>query len=168
MVLSTWHLILILGIFVCGTLGIIHFVGQAKNKKTQELAKELQFTFVDIDNIPAEFTPISSQLRYFWGYEFLMVGQMSGTQVFFTQYLEKMASQLPYVYALGAFFEKPLVFINDEQKLTLQKQVDLTAPGAIVTEHGIFYYHPIPWNVQKQTLEPIFLQLVQAVHMIQR
>lgn len=167
MVLKTWHLFLVFGVFIGFIFLVIFFVSQAKFKKSKNLASEFGFDYFDAKNIPKEYMEVSKHLRYFWGYEFLMVGQVQGRTVFFTQYLEKMASQLPYVYAVFTLFETPQVFTSDVQRIALQKKIDEILPGTIVTENGIFYYHQIPWNVNKETLSPIIEKLVEVTRVIE-
>lgn len=167
MVLSGWQLLGILGFFFGGIFGIIFFVQKQKYGRVQKLAKEIGFSYFDQANIPAEFGFVSKSLRYFWGYEYLMVGMLGTKKVFFTQYLQKMASQLPYMYAVFVLFEKPKVFSSDEERKNIQVQIDHILSGAIVTENGIFYYHPIPWTVHKKVLLPIMEKLVEVMNVIE-
>lgn len=168
MVLETWHLIFILVVFVGVIVVTLHVVLKAKNKKIQRLAQELNFELVDVENISSEHVNLSTYLRYFWNYEFLIVAKINGIQIYFTEYLEKRPSRRPYTYALVSLFPHPFSFTSNEQRLTLQKQIDFVFPGSLLTENGIFYYHSIPWTLKKSTLEPLIQNMVQAVETLQK
>lgn len=168
MVIQTWQLFLIFLLFVAIIWITLHFALQSKNKKINQLASDLHFELVDIENVPPEYGNLSTHLRYFWSYEFLTVKKINGIQIYFTQYLEKRSSQIPYLYALVSLFQVPLTFSTNDERVSLQKQIDTVFPGAVLTENGIFYYHPIPWNLKKTTLEVLVHNMVQAVEFIQK
>ena len=114
-------------------------------------------------NIPAEYLEVSRYLLYFWGFEFLSIGDVSGQKVYFTQYLQKRPSQLPYMYAIFSLFERPYTFASDEERKTLQARVETIVPGVLLTEAGIFYYHPIPWVLKEENILEISKGIVSAI-----
>lgn len=152
MVIQTWQLILILFIFIACVVGLFIFLIRFKLKKAKDIAEKIGFIFFAQKNIPAEYLEVSKYLLYFWEFEFLSFGNISGQRVYFTQYLQKLPSQLPYVYAIFSLFENPRVFASDEERKTSQDQMQSTAPGALLTEKGVFYYHPIPWALKKEDI----------------
>lgn len=152
MTIKTWQLFLILFIFIVIIVGLVVFLTRFKFKKAEDLSKQMGFSFFTQKNIPAEYAAVSKHLLYFWGFEFLSVGEVSGTRVYFTQYLQKRPSQLPYVYAIFSLFEKPRVFASDEERKKMQAQINTILPDALLTENGVFYYHPIPWVLTKENI----------------
>jgi hypothetical protein len=167
MILSGRGLLGILAFFFGGIFWIIFFVQKQKYLRGEKLAKEMGFLFFNQTTLPAEFDFVSKNLRYFWGYEYLLIGNIANKKVFFTQYLQKMASQLPYMYAVFVLFEKLKVFSSDEERKNIQIQIDQILGGAVVTESGVFYYHPIPWTVNKKVLLPIMEKLVEVMKVIE-
>lgn len=162
MVIQTWQLILILFIFVAGVFGLFIFLTRFKLEKAKDVAEKIGFIFFAQKNIPAEYLEVSKYLLYFWEFEFLSFGNISGQRVYFTQYLQKLPSQLPYVYAVFSLFEKPRVFVSDEERKALQNRIHSIAPGALLTETGVFYYHPIPWALKKEDILEISKGIASA------
>ncbi len=163
MVIQTWHLLLILFFFVVGIFILFLFLTKFKFKKAEALATEIGFSFFVQKNIPQEHFEVSKYLRYFWGFEFLSVGDISDQRVYFTQYLQKIPSQLPYSYVVFSLFEKPYIFASDEERKKLQTRVESVIPGGLLTQDGIFYYHPIPWVLKKENILEISKGIVLAV-----
>lgn len=166
MILSGWLLLCILFIFLGGIFGIMYFVQKQKYSIIQRLSRELGGELYLQKNIPMEFDGIASSLRFFWGYEYLLVRDLANRKVFFAQYLQKMASQLPYVYVVFVLFETPKIFSSDEDRKQIQSDVDQIMSGAVVTETGIFYYHSIPWTVNKAVLDPVMKKLVECMNVV--
>lgn len=163
MVIKTWQLLLILIVFIACMGGLIVFLTQFKFKKAKSLSQEMGFSFFIQKDIPAEQVTVSKHLLYFWDFEFLSFGDIAGQRVYFTQYLQKRPSRLPYAYALFSLFEKPHTFTSEEERKKLQAQVDTIIPGGLLTEAGIFYYHPIPWSLKKEEILKISQGITAAV-----
>lgn len=163
MVMKTWQLLLIMIVFIACIGGLIVFLTQFKFKKAKSLSQEMGFSFFIRKDIPAEHLAVSKHLLYFWDFEFLSFGDISGQRVYFTQYLQKRPTRLPYAYAIFSLFDKPHEFSSDEERKKLQAKVDTILPGGLLTEAGIFYYHPIPWSLKKEEILKISQNIAAAV-----
>lgn len=166
MVIQTWHLLLILFLFVGGIFSLFLFLTKFKFKKAEMLTREMGFSFFTQKNIPAEYFGVSKYLRYFWGFEFLSYGTIVGKKIYFAQYLQKISSQLPYSYVVFSLFEKPYIFASDDERKHLQTQVESVIPGGLLTQDGIFYYHPIPWVLKKENILEISKGIVSAIQLL--
>lgn len=166
MKLSGFGLLLILLSLVGGIFGIIYFVQKQKFSNIRRVARELEAHVYFEKDIPSEYKDTASSVRYFWEYEYLLVRNLGNRKVFFAQYLQKMASQFPYMHVVFVQFETPKIFSSDEERKKLQSVVDQILSGAVVTETGVYYYHPLPWTVNKTVLDPVMKKLVECLELV--
>lgn len=171
MVLSTGHLLLIMIVFIGGMGWLIIFLYRLKFRIAQKVAKELGFQYFTLDTVPSQYVAQAQKLRRWASFEWLMVGNIEGKEVWFTQYLISGVGQNRYYYAICSFFETPRTFASPEEREGLQQKVKEIFSESVaveLSESGIFYYQVPPWPVKASKALPILQTVAKATLLIEK
>lgn len=164
MVLTSFQLFFIFLLFVGFIIVVAIFAFRYRSKNVLQVARELGWkAYTSEESIPVEYQDLGEKILQFQSFEWLMVGEVQGKKVFFTQYITTRLSQWRYEYAIFSLFDTPF----SDEKLEPVKTKHKLPPDFLVTRAGIFFSHGIPWKITHQNIFPIIEQVVEIRNQIE-